>query len=189
MAVRIVKESFNTFALAWQEFDRNDRPVGKTKEFSSEAAMIKFADKVEQKNNFYRILGYSYPDGYEPKSESKKPVKEVREPKQYTIRVSRHGKDDKYVTNTLDKLIGYFSYTLLKGNSWDRSINKNPKTAAALVNALNKSNAVSTTHYRNEFYYLVDAPDAPDTQEFPAEATLADLRKNPTFGKDFTFKH
>ena len=41
---------------------------------------------------------------------------------------------------TLDYLINQvFGYTLECGNSWNRKINRNPKSIGALVTALNKS--------------------------------------------------
>ena len=51
-----------TFAIAWTEFDRNDRLVSKSKEFKTEAAMVKFGMRLEDKANFNEIIGLSYPD-------------------------------------------------------------------------------------------------------------------------------
>ena len=42
--------------LAWQEFNKRDQVVTKRKEFKSEEAMIKFINKLVEKENFYRIL-------------------------------------------------------------------------------------------------------------------------------------
>lgn len=47
----------STYEIAWQEFNRKDEVVTKTKEFKTEAALQKFAAKLEDKDNFYRTLG------------------------------------------------------------------------------------------------------------------------------------
>lgn len=52
-----MKESF---AIAWTEFDRHDYLVTKSKEFKTEAAMNKFAARLEDKANFNEILCISY---------------------------------------------------------------------------------------------------------------------------------
>lgn len=58
--------------------------------------------------------------------------------KTYTIVKTRRGQ--KYEsTGTVAELVERFSYTLESGNSWNPKINRNPKTAKALVTALNKS--------------------------------------------------
>lgn len=46
------------YALAWQEFDRNDRVITKTKEFKTEQARENFITKLEDKSNFYQILAF-----------------------------------------------------------------------------------------------------------------------------------
>ena len=52
----------NTFAIAWTEFDRNDRLVAKSKQFKTEAAMIKFGHRLMDKANFNEVTGFSYPE-------------------------------------------------------------------------------------------------------------------------------
>lgn len=46
----------NTYEIAWQEFSRKGEIVTKTKEFKTETALQKFAAKLEDKDNFYRIV-------------------------------------------------------------------------------------------------------------------------------------
>ena len=58
--------------------------------------------------------------------------------KKYAIEKYRKGRAT-VIEGTLDELTQYFSYTLLCGNSWNRKINRNPKSGAALVKALNQS--------------------------------------------------
>ena len=50
-------------------------------------------------------------------------------------------------TGTLPELVQKFSYTLTAGNSWDGTINTNPKTARGLENALNKSAMARHCYY------------------------------------------
>lgn len=52
-----MKESF---AIVWTEFDRNDYLVTMKKEFKTEAAMNKFAARLEDKANFNEILCISF---------------------------------------------------------------------------------------------------------------------------------
>lgn len=40
---------------------------------------------------------------------------------------------------TLEELISYYSYTLEIGNSWNKKINRNPKTIKSFVSNLQKS--------------------------------------------------
>ena len=49
------------YEIAWQEFDRNDRIVSKRKTFSSAHARATFANKLEGKPSFYRILAFRDP--------------------------------------------------------------------------------------------------------------------------------
>ena len=46
------------FEVAWLEFNRKDQVVTKRKAFKTEAAMDKFIDKLNDKDNFYQIIGY-----------------------------------------------------------------------------------------------------------------------------------
>jgi hypothetical protein len=58
--------------------------------------------------------------------------------KTFTIIKTRRGSESPF-TGTIAELVSAFSYTLECGNSWNPRINRNPKTAKALVSALNKS--------------------------------------------------
>lgn len=63
--------------------------------------------------------------------------------KEYKICYERRGKT-REVTGTLAELIDYFSYTLLKGKSWEhergnKRINMAPKTINSLVDNLNNA--------------------------------------------------
>ena len=42
--------------IVWQEFNKSDRIVTKRKSFKTEEAMLKFIEKVTEKDNFYTIL-------------------------------------------------------------------------------------------------------------------------------------
>jgi hypothetical protein len=46
------------YGIRWQEFGKNDRVVTKEKIFKTEKAMSAFIEKLEQKDNFYRIDAY-----------------------------------------------------------------------------------------------------------------------------------
>lgn len=59
-------------------------------------------------------------------------------PKTYTVIKHRRGRADE-VTRTLPELIEYFGYTLEAGASYNRQINRKPKTVKGLVSALNKA--------------------------------------------------
>jgi ribosomal protein L17 len=58
---------------------------------------------------------------------------------------------------TLDHLInGVFGYTLQCGSSWNRKINRNPKTIRALVTAINKSYEETEGGYTRSYVELID---------------------------------
>jgi hypothetical protein len=63
--------------------------------------------------------------------------------KVYTIIVTKSkiiGKDQvKKVVGNLEYLVGYFGYTLECGNSWNKKINKKPKTIKSFITNLQKS--------------------------------------------------
>jgi hypothetical protein len=44
--------------VAWQEFNKKDEVVTKSKEFKTAQALEKFMNKLVEKNNFYRILAF-----------------------------------------------------------------------------------------------------------------------------------
>ena len=57
-----------------------------------------------------------------------------------TTKSRRSGEDRvNVVERTLGELIEYFSYTLEIGNSWNKKINRNPKTIKSFVSNLQKS--------------------------------------------------
>ena len=45
------------YEVAWQEFDRNDRLVTKTKTFKTEEDRAKFIERVSYKSSFHCIYG------------------------------------------------------------------------------------------------------------------------------------
>ena len=84
--------------------------------------------------------------------------------KQYTIKETRYGlrgyREHEY-TGTLAELIDKFSYTLLKGHSWEhergnKKINMQPKTVRSLVTNLNNAeNNAAANGYSSTSYELV----------------------------------
>jgi hypothetical protein len=67
-----------------------------------------------------------------------------KQEKKYTIRTTRFGRSLKEprvseVTETLEGLKKYFSYTFEIGYSWNNKINTNPKTINSFVTNLQKS--------------------------------------------------
>ena len=58
--------------------------------------------------------------------------------KTYKIEHTRKGRT-KIIEGTLRELIEYFSYTLEVGNSWNKKINRNPKTIQSFISNLKKS--------------------------------------------------
>ena len=84
--------------------------------------------------------------------------------KQYTIKQTRYsfnGLREHDYTGTLDELINKFSYTLLKGHSWEhergnKKINTQPKTIRSLVTNLNNAeNNAAANGCSNTSYELV----------------------------------
>ena len=47
------------YEVAWEEFNRQNQIISKRKSFKTAAARDSFTDKLVEKNNFYRIVGYS----------------------------------------------------------------------------------------------------------------------------------
>lgn len=76
--------------------------------------------------------------------------------KTYTITKTRTQRNTTTeTTGTVEELVKHFGYTLECGNSWNSKINTNPKTAKALVNALNKSVAETMgACYYPDYYEL-----------------------------------
>lgn len=46
---------FHEYEVAWQEYDKNDRIVTKTRTFKTEEARAKFIEKISYKMSFYCI--------------------------------------------------------------------------------------------------------------------------------------
>ena len=62
--------------------------------------------------------------------------------KKYTIKTTRSGRNEtreSITEGTLDELIKYFGYTLEIGNSWNKKINRYPKTIKSFVSNLQKA--------------------------------------------------
>jgi hypothetical protein len=72
--------------------------------------------------------------------------------KTFTIVKTRRG-EPREVSGTVEELTKYFGYTLLAGNSYNRAVKLQPKTAKSLVSNLNKavgetmSGSFDPTHY------------------------------------------
>jgi len=63
----------------------------------------------------------------------------MKTPKTYTVIVARSGKNSREVTGDLPYLLGYFRYTLEIGNSYNKKINRYPKTIGSFISNLQKS--------------------------------------------------
>jgi hypothetical protein len=66
------------------------------------------------------------------------PTVKVKAEKTYTLIKTRKG-SNREITGTLPELIKYFSYTLECGQSWNKKINRCPKTIAKLVSNVQAS--------------------------------------------------
>lgn len=74
--------------------------------------------------------------------------------KQYTISRYRKGQTSE-MTGTLAELTANFRYTLESGHSYDSKVSLNPRTAKALVNALNRAtDSLQRGSYDPNFYDL-----------------------------------
>jgi len=47
------------FEAVWQEFNKKDQVVTKRKVFKTYAALVRYLEKVEQKDNFWQVIAYS----------------------------------------------------------------------------------------------------------------------------------
>ena len=56
----------------------------------------------------------------------------------FTLIKHRKGQE-RTLTMTLPEFIDYFSYTLEVGASWDRKVNRNPRTFTAFVSSLRRA--------------------------------------------------
>ena len=64
--------------------------------------------------------------------------------KNYTVIIHRNSRPDRETSGTLEELTQYFSYTLMKGASWqhergNKKINQHPKSIKSLVSNLNNA--------------------------------------------------
>ena len=50
------------YEIAWQEIDRKGNIVSKRRAFKSGSACAHFAEKLVEKDSFYRILAYANPE-------------------------------------------------------------------------------------------------------------------------------
>ena len=60
LSEKYYSETEYPFGVEWIEFNKEDRMVRKDKFFKTSKAMDKFIEKLEQKNNFYKISGYAF---------------------------------------------------------------------------------------------------------------------------------
>ena len=79
--------------------------------------------------------------------------------KQYTIRYTRRDRTNE-VTDTLENLIEYFSYTLECGKAYERErgnkrINTAPKSAASLVTNLNNAESNRSVNGCGDTFYTL----------------------------------
>lgn len=67
----------------------------------------------------------------------------------------------KVVTGTVEEITAYFGYTLECGNSWNKKINKNPKTIKSLVTNINNSyNETQSGCYKRTFVQQISMEEA-----------------------------
>ena len=59
--------------------------------------------------------------------------------KKYTVSTESKSGEPRTQTGTLQELISYYSYTLEVGNSWNKKVNRNPKTIKSFVDNYNKA--------------------------------------------------
>lgn len=101
-------------------------------------------------------------------------VLEAKIDKSFIVKVesSRNGRDrTKYVIGTLVDMINYFGYTLEIGNSWNKKINKDPKTPKAFIKALQDSySEKEAAIYNRTFVDIVDnVPEGTDPADISDE--------------------
>lgn len=56
------KKAAQDYGIRWSEFDKNDRVTNKEKFFDNSEARDKYADKLQEKDNFKEFLAWSDPD-------------------------------------------------------------------------------------------------------------------------------
>lgn len=52
---------WSNYLIQWTEWNKKGEKIYKTKSFTTENAMMRFAEKIETKDNFQEIIAYSYP--------------------------------------------------------------------------------------------------------------------------------
>jgi hypothetical protein len=73
----------------------------------------------------------------------------------YTVKIN--DKNSRTTSGTLEELKKYFSYTLLCGSEYEKSINANPKTIKSLISNVNKSyDAIAANGYSDKSIELID---------------------------------
>jgi len=73
--------------------------------------------------------------------------------KSHTIKYTRRNRTSE-TSGTIDELITHFRYTLLKGYSWNKKVNKTPKTIKSLILNLNKAtDSAAANGYGDTFYF------------------------------------
>jgi len=84
-------------------------------------------------------------------------VKDAKEKKiKIVIIKSTSGRPDwiaNVVEGTLTEMVEQFSYTLEIGASYDKKVNRNPKSGVSLVNALNKAAKARAVNTNPSTYY------------------------------------
>ena len=81
----------------------------------------------------------------------------------YTIILQRSGpvhNDEREVSGDLPYLLKYFSYTLECGNSWNKKINRYPKTIKSFVSNLQKSYEEKEASCYNRTYVSLKSKEA-----------------------------
>ncbi len=61
---KYLDEANNDYGVKWTEFDKRDRLVTKEKFFKTKKAYDKFIEKLEDKDNFYEIIGTREPGDF-----------------------------------------------------------------------------------------------------------------------------
>lgn len=80
----------------------------------------------------------------------------MKEPKKYTVKKDNGKGRETYYTGTVEELTNIFSYTLEIGNSWNKKINRNPKTIKSFITNINKAfNEKETNIYTRTSVELV----------------------------------
>ncbi len=73
--------------------------------------------------------------------------------KTYAVEIHHRG-DVRRASGTVEELVEYFGYTLERGHSWNRKLQRRPKTAKSLVSTLNKCVSETCNQYDPDWYEL-----------------------------------